>query len=57
MTSLDASRSAGQVEWVNRSTLATRRRRRLDAPETEVHRTGRERRRRGTADQRQENTA
>lgn len=54
---LDASRFAGLLEWLGQFTLAAGWERRLDALETEVYRTRRERRRRGTADQRQENTA
>jgi DNA-binding transcriptional ArsR family regulator len=53
---LDPSQFAGLIEWLDQFTLAARWQRRLDALETEVHRTRRERRRRGTADQRQENT-
>ena len=52
---LDASQFAGLIEWLDQFRLATSWERRLDALETEVHRTRRERRRRGTADQRQEN--
>lgn len=54
---LDASQFAGLIEWVDQFTLAASWQRRLGALETEVHRTRRERRRRGTAGQRQENTA
>ena len=54
---LDVSQFAGLIEWLDQFTLAANWRRRLDALETEVHRTRRERRRRGTAGQRQENTA
>ncbi len=54
---LDASQFAGLVEWLDQFASAAGWERRLDALETEVHRTSRERRRRGTADQRQENTA
>src|SRR3954452_23292288 len=52
---LDASQFAGLIEWLDRFTLAAGWQRRLDALETEVHRTRRERRGHGTADQRQEN--
>ncbi len=52
---LDASQFAGLIEWLDQFTLVAGWQRRLDALETEVHRTRRERRRRGTADQRQEN--
>jgi DNA-binding transcriptional ArsR family regulator len=54
---LDASRFAGLIEWLDQFTPAAGWERRLDALETEVYRTRRERTRRGTADQRQENTA
>jgi len=54
---LDASRFTGLIEWLDQFTPAARWQRRLDALETEVHRTRRERRRRDTTDQRQENTA
>jgi DNA-binding transcriptional ArsR family regulator len=54
---LDASQFAGLIEWLDQFTLAASWERRLDALETEVRRTGRERRRRGTADQPRENTA
>jgi DNA-binding transcriptional ArsR family regulator len=54
---LDASRLAGLIEWLSQFTLAADWERRLDALETEVHRTRRERRPRGTTDQSQENTA
>jgi DNA-binding transcriptional ArsR family regulator len=54
---LDASRFAGLIEWLGQFARATGWERRLDALETEVYRTRRERRRRGTPDQRQENTA
>ena len=53
---LDASQLAGLIEWLDQFTLVAGWQRRLDALETEVHRTRRERRRRGTADQRQEST-
>ena len=54
---LDASRLAGLIEWLGQLTPAAGWERRLDALETEVYRTRRERTRRGTADQRQEKTA
>jgi len=54
---LDASRFAGLIEWLDQFTRAAGWHRRLDALETEVYRTRRERRRLGTTDQRQENTA
>ncbi|MGH2882065.1 MAG: ArsR/SmtB family transcription factor [Solirubrobacteraceae bacterium] len=54
---LDASQFAGLIEWLDQFTLAANWQRGVDALETEVYRTRRERRRRGTADQRQENTA
>jgi len=54
---LDASRLAGLIEWLGQFTPAAGWERRLDALETEVYRTRRERTRRGTADQRQEKTA
>jgi DNA-binding transcriptional ArsR family regulator len=54
---LDASKFAGLIEWLDQFARTTGWERRLDALETEVYRTRRERRRRGTADQRQENTA
>ena len=50
-------RLAGLIEWLDLFTLAASWQRRLDTLETEVYRTSREQRRRGTADQRQENTA
>ena len=53
---LDASQFAGLVEWLDQFTLAAGWQHRLDALATEVYRTRRERRRRVTADQRQENT-
>jgi DNA-binding transcriptional ArsR family regulator len=53
---LDASQFAGLIEWLDQFTLVASRQRRLDALDAEVYRTRRERRRRGTADQRQENT-
>jgi DNA-binding transcriptional ArsR family regulator len=54
---LDASGLVGLLEWLGRLTRPTGWEHRLDALETEVHRTRRERRRRDTADPRQENTA
>jgi DNA-binding transcriptional ArsR family regulator len=54
---LDASRFAGLIEWLDQFADASGWERRLDALETEVYRTRREHRRRGTTDQRQENTA
>ena len=54
---LDASRFASLIEWLNQFTLAASWERRLDALETEVYRTRRERHRHATPDQRQENTA
>jgi DNA-binding transcriptional ArsR family regulator len=54
---LDPSRLAGLTEWLGQFTAAAAWERRLDALETEVHRTRRERRSRGTTGQRQENTA
>jgi len=53
---LDASRFAGLIAWLDQFTPAAGWESRLDALETEVYRTRRERRQRGTADQRQENT-
>ena len=54
---LDASRFAGLIEWLSQFTPAVGWELRLDALETEVYRTRRERRGRDTTDQRQENTA
>jgi DNA-binding transcriptional ArsR family regulator len=54
---LDASRFAGLIEWLDQFSPAAGWERRLDALETEVYRTRRERRLGGTTDQRQENTA
>ncbi|GAA4698796.1 metalloregulator ArsR/SmtB family transcription factor [Phytohabitans rumicis] len=54
---LDTSRFAGLIEWLDQFTRAASWERRLDALETEVYRTRRERRQRGTTDQQQENTA
>ena len=54
---LDASRFAGLIAWLGQFTPAAGWERRLDALETEVYRTRRERHRRDPADQGQENTA
>jgi DNA-binding transcriptional ArsR family regulator len=54
---LDPARLAGLIEWLDQFTPAAGWERRLDALETEVYRTRRERRRGGPTDQRQENTA
>ena len=54
---LDLSRFSSLIEWLDQFTHAAGWQRRLDALETEVYRTRRERHRRGTTDQRQENTA
>lgn len=54
---LDASRFAGLIAWLDQFAVAAGWERRLDALETEVYRTRRERRRRDAADRRQENTA
>ena len=54
---LDASQFAGLIEWLDQFTLVASWPRRLDALETEVNRTRRERRRRATADQPREDTA
>ena len=54
---LDASRFAGLIEWLDQFTLAAGWQPRLDALETEVYRTRRERRGHGAADQPRENTA
>ena len=54
---LDASRFAGLIAWLDQLTRDDGWQRRFDALETEVYRTRRERRARGTTDQRQENTA
>ena len=54
---LDASQFAGLIEWLDQFTLAASWQRRLVALQTEVHRTRRERRPRGAADQPRENTA
>ena len=54
---LDAARFSGLIEWLDQFTRAASWQRRLDALETEVYRTRRERRQHGATDQRQENTA
>lgn len=54
---LDVSRFADLIEWLDQFAGAAGWERRLDALETEVYRTRRERRRRDAADHRQENTA
>ena len=54
---LDASQFAGLMEWLDQFRRTTDWKRRLDALETEVYRTRRERCGRATTDQRQENTA
>lgn len=54
---LNARQLADLVGWLSQFTPAADLQRRLDALETEVYRTRRERRRRGTADQPEENTA
>jgi DNA-binding transcriptional ArsR family regulator len=54
---IDPSRFAGLVDWLDQFARPDGWERRLDALETEVYRTRRERTRRGTADQRQEKTA
>jgi hypothetical protein len=54
---LDPSRLAGLTEWLSQFTPAAGWERRLDALETEVQRTRRERRPGGAPNQRQENTA
>jgi DNA-binding transcriptional ArsR family regulator len=57
---LDPSGFADLIEWLDQFDRPARTagwERRLDALETEVYRTRRERRRRGATDQRQENTA
>jgi DNA-binding transcriptional ArsR family regulator len=54
---LDASQFAGLLEWLDQFTLAASWQRPLDALQTEVHRTRRDRRRRDPTDRRQENTA
>ena len=50
-------RGSDLIEWLDQFTLAASWQRGLDAKETEVYGTSRERRRRGEPDQRQENTA
>ena len=54
---LDASRFAGLIAWLDQFTPAAGWESRLDALETEVYRTRRERRRGAPADQGRENTA
>ncbi|WP_431896261.1 metalloregulator ArsR/SmtB family transcription factor [Micromonospora haikouensis] len=54
---LDASRFGGLVEWLGQFTAAAGWERRLDALETEVQRTRRERRRRDATDHPHERTA
>jgi DNA-binding transcriptional ArsR family regulator len=54
---LDATRFAELTEWLAQFTRPSGWEHRLDALETEVHRTRRERLRGGAADHRQENTA
>ena len=54
---LDASKLAELIDWLDQLTRPAGWAPRLDALETEVYRTRRERIRRGPADQRQENTA
>lgn len=54
---LDLSGFSSLIEWLDQFTHAAGWQRHLDALETEVYRARRERRRRGTTDQRQENTA
>jgi len=54
---LDASRFVELSEWLDQFTRPTGWEHRLDALETEVYRTRRERLRRDPTDQRQENTA
>ncbi|MBO3749791.1 winged helix-turn-helix transcriptional regulator [Streptosporangiaceae bacterium NEAU-GS5] len=54
---LDMSRFAGLIEWLDQFTPAAGWGPRLDALETEVYRTRRERRRPDTTDQRQDETA
>jgi DNA-binding transcriptional ArsR family regulator len=54
---LDASRFAGLIAWLEQFGPAAGWAGRLDALETEVYRTRRERRRRDTTDHGQENTA
>ena len=54
---LDCRRFAGLIAWLSQFGAAGDWQRRLDALETEVYRTRRERRRGGVADQPEENTA
>ncbi|MFC0430662.1 metalloregulator ArsR/SmtB family transcription factor [Kutzneria buriramensis] len=54
---LDASRLAGLIEWLDQFAPADDWERRLDALETEVYRTRRERSRQNATDRQQENTA
>jgi DNA-binding transcriptional ArsR family regulator len=54
---LDPTRFAELLEWLNQFTLTAGWERHLDALETEVYRTRRERHRDATPDHRQENTA
>src|SRR5947208_937409 len=54
---LDATRLAGLIEWLDQFARAAGWQRHLDALETEVYRTRRERRRPDPTDQRQEKTA
>jgi len=54
---LDASRFAGLIAWLDQFTPAAGWESRLDALETEIYRTRRERRRGAPADQGRENTA
>lgn len=54
---LDPAPLVGLGDWLDQFALTSDWERRLDALETEVRRTGRERRRRATTEQRQENTA
>ena len=53
---LDATRLADLIAWLDQFARAAGWQRHLDALETEVYRTRRERRRHDTTDQRQENT-
>lgn len=54
---LNGRQFAGLIAWLGQFTPTDGWQRRLDALETEVYRTRRERRRRGTSDHREENTA
>ncbi|MFC4531081.1 metalloregulator ArsR/SmtB family transcription factor [Sphaerisporangium dianthi] len=54
---LDAAGLTGLAEWLNRFVRPAEWEHRLDALETEVHRTRRDRRARDMADERRENTA